>query len=234
MSDNHLLSSEINSMIYNSNIKSSSLSHSIVFILNIFLHVTILFAFLNLLFYYLIAPIATNAFKNEISHNIHNIIDKSIPDVIDLRPFNTLAERKSALNLLLVNLPFYESLQLSNFDILFELLLSEDLYNNFIKQYSSPNPLITAHNDYILNLGYYSSIFLFVVSFIFIFVIKFSCGNCINLTKLFIENIVTFAFVGFVEFWFFTTYAVKFIPSSPSLLVNSAIDNIKSFLILSP
>jgi hypothetical protein len=231
MSDNSLLSSELNSDFCLTNIKSSSLSHSSVFIVNIFLHVTILFAFLNMLFNYLIAPIAINAFKNEISNNIHDMIDKSIPEVIDLNQFfNNVDDLKLSMNNILSQLSFYDSLQLSNFDKLYDILISEDLYNNLIKQYSSPNPLILAHNNYIINVGFYMSIILFVISFILILVIKLSCDDCINLSKLFIENLVTFAFVGFVEYWFFTNYAIKFIPASPSLLVNSAIQNIQLYL----
>ena len=61
--------------------------------------------------------------------------------------------------------------------------------------------------------------------------VKISCGSCVNITKLIIENVLTFAFVGCIEYWFFMTYAAKFIPAPPSLLMRTAIDTIKTLLV---
>ena len=47
---------------------------------------------------------------------------------------------------------------------------------------------------------------------------------------VFFENIVTFLFVGIVEFWFFTNVASKFVPLGPSVLYTSFFKYISSSL----
>ena len=243
------------------NVQSSLLSHTNEFILNSFLHVSILFAFLSLLFYYLIAPLAKNAFKHEIGHQIIEAIDKAIPIPIDLRtkktnksinptsvsnkPTDALSlaaalaadnlsdAENSAMDYQVQQLPFASMLNITTVSQLKALLSSEStnqIINNYIVEYSKPTTLINLHNLHILDYGYYLSLILFVITFVLIFFIKYSCGSCVNLTKLFLENIITFSFIGFIEFWFFTKYASKFIPAVPSLLIHSAFENVKSYL----
>ena len=228
----------------NCNVNSSSLSHMNEFILNSFLHVTILFAFLSILFYYLIAPLAVNGFKSELSHIINDTIDDAIPTPIDLRKKKSITDNSSAITTLLTTqtttmdyntqeLPFrsmLNTLAVDQIKILFSSPSMSLIINNYIDEYSTPNTLISLHNSDILNYGYYISLILFIITFTLIIFIKYSCNSCINLTKLLLENILTFAFIGFIEFWFFTNYAAKFIPAVPSLLINSAFENIKSYL----
>lgn len=241
----------------NCNFNPSVLSHTNEFILNSFLHISILFAFLSVLFYYLIAPLATDAFKHELSAQIINTIDTSIPTPIDLRtkkssksftsdsPINqlslaaTLAEdnlsdaQNAAMDYQIQQLPFSSMLNITTvaqFKALFSSESIDQIINNYIVEYSKPNSLINLHNLHILDYGYYLSVTLFIITFSLIFFIKYSYGSHVNLTKLFIENIITFSFIGFIEYWFFTKYASKFIPAVPSLLVHSAFKNIKSYL----
>jgi hypothetical protein len=42
-----------------------------------------------------------------------------------------------------------------------------------------------------------------------------------------LENIITFIFVGIIEVVFFLNVALKFVPSPPSLIFTSIIDNLK-------
>jgi hypothetical protein len=210
---------------------TTTLSHSNIFILNVFLHVTILFTFLNILFKIIIAPLAVDAFKNEISTNIRTIIDKSIPTPIILPnpKDNNINLNDTPLS------PYVKSNNSAkNIQQLLNILQNNKIYDNYITEYSNPNPLLVSHNDDIIANGYYLSIILIIISIILITVIKRSCSECINVTKLVIENLLTFICVGIVEFWFFTTYAKNFVPTSPSLIVSSAIDNIKSYLIITP
>ena len=51
-----------------------------------------------------------------------------------------------------------------------------------------------------------------------------------DIKDTFIENIVTFIFVGVIEFWFFTNVASKFIPAPPSILFTSLLNSLKKYL----
>jgi len=44
---------------------------------------------------------------------------------------------------------------------------------------------------------------------------------CQVLTKLTIELVIIFAFVGYIEYWFFTNVAFKYIPVKPDLLTKT-------------
>jgi len=201
------------------------------FILNCFLHVFILFFFLYFLFVVLIAPISQNAFKGEIGGIVNELMNSLIPDKINLA---TMPD--SQLDQLLSNNSMYK-----NLDPISKIAFKDNLrkmyayfhdnpyvINNYIKEYSSTNFLIKEHNDVTLAYGQAIVIFLFVITVLLFILLKYYYPNSVNIRKLLTENIITFIFVGIGEYWFFTTYAVKFVPAPPSLLSKSAIDTIKA------
>jgi len=222
--------SNINDICYTT-LETSQLSHSNTFIINIFLHVTILFTFLNILFKIIIAPLAINAFQYEISSNIHTIINNAIPNPIIIPNKNSQVD---VSNPLISKYFITNNDNSNNISYLLKILNNDEIYNNYLNEYSTPNVLIASHNQNILDNSFYISIILIIVTIILITVIKKSCSNCLNITKLLIENTITFCFVGGIEYWFFTTYAKNFVPTLPSLIVTSAIDNIKSYLVITP
>jgi hypothetical protein len=201
------------------------------FILNCSLHVTILFFFLYILFLILIAPIAQNGFKHEFDHVITELFDHAIPDPIDL---STMSD--SEFDNYLSKINEYNSLDILskttirlNIRQLYTSLKDKPyIIKNYLQQYSSTNHIIKQHNDIINDYGNAIILFLITLTISLCCSFKYFYPNDINLTKLFIENIITFIFIGMGEYWFFTTYATKFIPAPPSLLSKSAIDTIKS------
>ena len=281
----------------NMDISKSNLSHTIEIILNIFLHVTILFTFLTFLFTIIITPLAKNTFKTEIGHLIESAISKlpidniksnnsehyknesnlhiehigSYPGDIDntLLPLNNsnLDVNSNTLNTLLTD---YTKLNLNNtiskddkknnlkillsvykttipelnnmnddelnqlVDIIItiqtDVIENPTLLNKYIKEYNTPNYLINVHNDDIITIAKSLSLIFFIISILLIIFVKYSCNECINVTKLISENIITFIFIGIVELWFFQNYAFKFIPAAPSLLINSAFNTVKELV----
>jgi hypothetical protein len=211
-----------------------------LFILNIFLHVTILFTFLYILYVYIIKDISSNALKSEISHIIDNTIKPNVP-FINLQKYKN--DFKYKINLLNnLNNKFGLSidanvlLQENNIDIsaiskIFDSILNNTLLDSYIQEYSKPNYVTSLHNESILDNGLYLIIIFSAITILMIATVKISCGQCTNITKLIIENILTFIFVGAIEYWFFMTYASKFIPAPPSLLMSTAIDTIKTLLV---
>lgn len=61
---------------------------------------------------------------------------------------------------------------------------------------------------------------LFVTNYL---VMRLGCTFCRAFFALLIENIITFAFVGFIEFLFFMNVAKAFAPSPPSFLASYAL-----------
>jgi hypothetical protein len=231
LSDNYyILNNSLDDLLDSDQTDHSKHQFSILqFTLNCFLHITILFFFLFYLFTFLIAPAAQNGFKSEFNHIIHDLIDHTISEPIDL---DTMSD--SELDTLLLKIPGYNSLDsLSKLSIklnikTFYTLLKKNPYiiKNYIKEYSSPNFLIKQHNDDIYTYGYAIILFLTLTTIILCCVFKYFYPTDINLSKLIIENSITFIFIGIGEYWFFTNYALKFIPAAPSLLSNTAIDTI--------
>ncbi len=225
--------------------ENSSLNHYVEFILNAFLHVGILFAFLVILMNVVIVPEASKAFRKEFGHQIDDNLDKLIPQRIDLRKYKKepLAKKRAITQLLsnLKNLEKYgikvnpEDQETVNtgikyFDMVYNYFIRQDILQNYIIQYANPNFAIDQHNKAILHLGTSTAWYILIITFVLICAIKIACPDCFSITKLFTENLLTFAVIGVVEYWFFTNYALKYIPAPPSLLVSSIINDIKDLL----
>lgn len=230
------INSSVDSSINNISNSQHSTS-SLQFVLNCLLHISILFSFLILLFIIIIGPLAQSAFKNELGHIINNAIDTAIPTPINL---NTMDQSQidSILDSILSPYPLYSSFPYSKNIIKSNLLQLYNSFksnpyilNNYIKEYSSINYLIQKHNDDIISFGISIVIILFTFTIILCITFKYYYPDSINLSKLFIENLLTFILIGAGEYWFFMTFAKNFIPAPPSLLSISAIDNVKNILI---
>jgi len=294
------------------NISNTSLSSTSEFILNLFLHVTILFIFLNGLFNYIIVPIITDAAKSALGSQVDANIDKVIPvpinftssgkyncdllntkykpilldkciasygkNPIPTNSVNTMCntitdsyakliceqqtqkviisnnmdcnlyvekileqncnESENIINSYISSTPIFNTLNISDADDLFSSInaLTEpntdgnNILDNYIDQYSTPNKLITLHNENIVDYGVKLSIILLIVTVALITALKYACSKCINVTKLLLENSITFIFIGGIEYWFFMTYAKDYHPAPPSTLLSTAFNTIKSYL----
>jgi len=203
------------------------------FILNCFIHVSILFLFLYILFGLIIEPIAVNGFKHEFSNIIHDLINKILPNNIDL---DTMSD--TDLDTILSKYPEYNNLDIiikftiiTNIRKLYNYVKSNPyIIHNYLKQYSKKNYFVNLHNNNVFTYGQCIVAFAYVITVLLCILFKYYYPNDINLTKLFTENFLTFVCIGIGEYWFFMTYAVKFIPAQPSLISKTAIDIIKSRL----
>jgi hypothetical protein len=222
--------------ILDSDISDDEISHSfsiLQFILNCFLHVSILFFFLYILFVVLIGPIAQRSFKNEFDHIIHEILHSIIPNSIDISTMSN-----SDMDNLLSSYSGYNSLDtLTKSTIKLNIrqvhqLVKNNPYilKNYLQLYSSENYLIAQHNDNVDSYGKAIIGFLLIITLMLCISFKYYYPQDVNLTKLFIENMLTFIFIGAGEYWFFTTFAVKFVPAPPSLLSASALTTISNRL----
>ena len=102
--------------------------------------------------------------------------------------------------------------------------------NKFIKDTSHPDKCIKEHNDWLKTLSV-SFIIMIIIILMLIVYIYYSFGVTISLKDLVVENIVTFLFIGIVEYLFFVNVAFKYIPAPPSLLTASFVNKFKSELV---
>ena len=221
-------------------VSTSLLSHSMIFVLNAFIHVTILFIFLYVLYVFIINKISSDAFKSEIGHIIDSSIKPNIP-LIDLKKYKNDYNYKISLlnnlnNKFGLSIDTSVLLQEKNIDIsaiskIIDSVSNNTLLDSYIQEYSKPHYVTSLNNESLLDNGLYVIIIFTAIAILMIATVKISCGSCVNITKLIIENVLTFAFVGCIEYWFFMTYAAKFIPAPPSLLMRTAIDTIKTLLV---
>ena len=63
-----------------------------------------------------------------------------------------------------------------------------------------------------------------------IITLKVDCGQNVHMGHIIIENILVFICIGIIEFWFFSNVAIKYIPTSPSLMIDTMITALKKEL----
>jgi hypothetical protein len=216
---------------------NNKLTNTTVFILNSFIHITFIFSFLTFLFIYIITPLATQKLHDELDGIIYSAINNAIPNQIDLSLLkNDLNKRQEFINKIVSACqPYYAMDSITSLFVKAYIsnlidLYSDEYYNHLLNIYKQPNYLITLHNKSIVNYSFYISIILLVVTVILILADKLSCSPCINISKLFFENLFVCIIVGIAEYSFFVNYAFKYDPIPPSLLISSSINNIKSLL----
>ena len=104
------------------------------------------------------------------------------------------------------------------------------MLKQFQNGYNKPDRYITESNKLIKFVAGFVILLLLCTILTIILTVQLDCGKHVSITHIIIENVIVFIIVGIVEFWFFTNIAIKYIPTSPSLMVNTLIDSIKADL----
>jgi hypothetical protein len=114
-------------------------------------------------------------------------------------------------------------------------LLLNNIPTNLLKQsldgFNTPDFYISDMNERLVAQAVTMCVILvlmFVGSYI---ALRFSCGFCPEIVSLILENLCTFAFVGIIEYLFFTRVALHFVPTLPSFFVTNILEETKSLLI---
>jgi hypothetical protein len=147
-----------------------------------------------------VTKLTKEAFEKEISHLIEGNIDKMV--------YNLDPETKNKL-------------------VLFTKMVPLD---RLIKKYEEPSDYVEEHNNWVKLSAMAIALIGVVVLALLIYLLYNTCGQCIPLNHLLMENAIVFIFVGIVEYLFFTRVAMKFIPAPPSLLVTSLVNKFKGSL----
>ena len=173
-------------------------SPKLIFIVNIFLHVIILFGFLAAFFNLFITKVMKSAFNDEIGH----IIESNLKNQLD-KLFDKLStDQKKGLKVLSLD--------------------------KFERAFEKPSKHVDVQNQWIKKVSFGGTMILCIMLAMLMVILSYSCNTCIPFMKLVKENLIVFSFVGAVEFLFFTRIAMKFIPAPPSLMVSTFIDTFKN------
>jgi len=236
----------------------NKLLYIITFLLNGFLHVTILFTFLFALYYFIISPLTESTLRDLLGSIIDNLYDANVPkmtislsklldvnnsnsnnsNVINSNINNNTVNNDTSNNLNNINniLNIIKNNPNMSSDDAIKLALIKYMYenqymmNNYLEQNSTTNQLVTINNESVLFFGTVISLSMAVLSVILMIIFKLTLENDLNISEILIENGITFTFVGIIEYWFFTTYAFKYVPMPASLVSSTTIDNIKHLL----
>jgi len=162
-------------------------------------HVLILFTFLSILFFALVSTIEKQNFEEQIQGQV----DSSIKSA-----FKTLSsEEKDKISSIINN----------------DLGGEETVFDVGIDNYSKPKEVTVEHNKWVKITAISIILMIFLSLFLVLTVLSFSCNKNIGLLGILKENIITFIFIGLVEYLFFTYVALKYIPVLPSTMMTTVI-----------
>ncbi len=162
-------------------------------------HALILFTILTSFFLLYITKLT----RKEISNQVGNLIEDSVPKIIQ----NGKKELGPDFIAILKEIP-YEKLK---------------------KEYSGPDEYQELNNSWLKEIIILTNIGLFILVTGTIMILSFLCNSNINIVEILKLNLITFTFVGMVEYLFFTNVALKFVPTPPSLMLTSIIDNLRNY-----
>lgn len=163
------------------------------------IHGLILFTFWVVFFIMYVSKILNNTMKEELG----SVIEKAIPRVLD-ESRKSLGEKS---------------------DILFKMLP----LNNFKNIYNQESQLNKENNDWLFRVMIMVNImYLFVVTLSYVMLSR-ACDFKIDLKEVLIINAITFVFIGAIEFVFFKNVALKYVPTKPSLMINTILEDVKAY-----
>ena len=166
--------------------------NSFILLNNVFLHIFILFIIVTCLFLFYIQKLS----KNEMNHQFNNLINKNL-SVDNLSKTDKTKLLKTTLKLFLSKNKY------------------EELFNNFS---NSTNKTAEQNNTKLKEELFIIIFFLSICVILINLVPRLFFNYCNGLGTLLIELIVVFICVGFIEVWFFTNIASKYIPVKPSFI----------------
>lgn len=106
-------------------------------------------------------------------------------------------------------------------------ILRSDTVNNIKEVYSKPHKIMEQHNSWLFTSIIMTNVAMFLLVTISTLLLIYQCNQCIPIGHVMLENLITFIFVGFVEYLFFTRVALKYIPTPPSTIVNRVVERLK-------
>lgn len=170
--------------------------------LNIGLHVIILFTFLTIFFFFVISKLEQKSAED----SVNKIIDKQADN-------------------LLSNLDKWDK-KISGFPTITWGKI-KNTFQNIVDKNQGVDPKVESNHKklHIMSACMIGGLILLWIGAYFYF--SRQVGHDINLKRIAIENLVIFAFVGIIEYGFFTNIASKYVPVTPDFAAESVLDRVK-------
>jgi hypothetical protein len=150
-------------------------------------------------------------------NSINNGLTNSLIEASDTAVRNSIQNNIDTVNLQ-INMNVRSIIEKFNFDYYIQVFKQKDSYREMINN----NLFFTIKFVIVL-------LVLFLVIIIIIFIINKKINGS-ELFELFIENILTFIFVGLIEFWFFTNIVIKYAPLNQSHLYTSFLKSLTGLM----
>jgi len=170
--------------------------------IEVLLNVLMMFSILSLLFVLYISKIETSAYENE----INNEINQKMSDALTSANITSKGAIYDNLKIIFTGNP--------NIDKILE---------------SESQNISAVENKWLFITIFMTIAFLLVLFLLFCLMLQFVPGNTISLHRKIGWTFVIYMFVGAVEGLFFYNVARKYVPTAPSTLVNSIIDQLKKW-----
>ena len=136
--------------------------------------------------------------------SINSELDSSIQDAISASFSSLTPIQKKILSPVLKSIPY-------------------DKLNNI---YGKTADVTATNNKWLIIVIILINVFMVIV----VTLLTLSLKSCVNVKQVFIENAITFLFVGIIEYVFFTKIIIKYIPVPPSAIVDTLISELKKKL----
>lgn len=167
------------------------------YIINISLHVLILFTFLTIFFFAYISRLEKKSVDDALLDAINGQVDTVLTGIDNHMP------------------PLKIEWEILN-------KLGEDIQ----KESKGALPAIISNHRNLRNIAVAMIVGLFCI-LVGLYVYFLSIGININWKRIITENMIIFIFVGIIEFLFFTKVASKYIPVTPDLLSKTILERLK-------
>jgi len=174
------------------------------FRINFFLHVLIMFTFLTVFFHVFLSKKLFGAFGGQLTNQLNNAL-QNVPPKFNLN---------NNLNSLNLN-------KESKFVI-------KQTLDNYRSGYDKPDEAVESHNSILIRNVYIINATLWILFIIYIIGTKFVFHHDVNIFHIVLENLVTFAVIGYAEYYFFMNYALDYPPVTPNYITTQIIDLLKS------
>jgi uncharacterized protein involved in cysteine biosynthesis len=169
-------------------------------IVNIILHVLILLSILSLLFWFVITKLEKDNITKEVNNNIS--------DYFDNLKENLNEKDKNDIKNIIKN--------------------SNNVLEDLKKLYVKPSENNETTNRWVLYSNLLYILLILGILLTIVLTIRLVCkSNDFPFWHILKENIIIFTFVGMIEVFFFLNIALKFIPTKPSLIINSVLNSLK-------
>jgi hypothetical protein len=177
-----------------------NIQERIEFLLNIILHVIILFTVLTIFFFVYVRTLLKASYESE--------IDDILGSKFKEKLFNLDNETQTSIRDLLKNADF----------------------NSYLEKFEETNSYVSINNKWLAVICVMVFVFFVCLFLTIYFFINKTCGICLDIRSIVYENLCLFSIVGLIEISFFIFIAVEYVPVSPTVMLDCFLTDISAKL----